>query len=282
MDIFQINELSNDTMNLSHDKFYDFLETVLNKDLSELFRLQAIRDISSLTSITVDQIIEILNYDVVELNPIKKALGFITIDGKFHLRLGYRNLLERLISLVKAKEKSYVKTYESTSDDFGNNMLVKLTEMWKQRSNLSHNTMNVPILIPWMKNIFENFKKEKNRFSYDNHIQQFALLLLILGGRNCYEFLRLNLPASLPHISNVELLMRNNEQKITECEFRFERIKEYARSNNCNYVFSSEDSTSSVCHIDYDAQLDCFIGFSSPLINGLPNQTSSGRTILSS
>lgn len=47
MDIFQINELSNDTMNLSHDKFYDFLETVLNKDLSELFRLQAIRDISS-------------------------------------------------------------------------------------------------------------------------------------------------------------------------------------------------------------------------------------------
>ena len=269
MDVFQINELTNDMMNLSHDKFYEFLEVVLSKDLCELLRLQAIRDMFSLSSVTVDQLIDILNYDIVELSSAKKALGFVTTGGKFHLRLGFRKSLERLTSLVKAKKNAPDKSHELIHDQWANDILIKLTDMWGHGSNLSH-TLNVPILIPWIKNIFENFKKEKNKFSYDNHIQQFALLLLILGGRNCYEFLRLNLPAALPHISNVELLMRNNELKITECEFRFQLIKEYTQSNNCDYVFSSEDSTSSICRVDYDAQSDCFLGFSSPLVNGLP------------
>ena len=175
----------------------------------------------------------------------------------FHLRLGFRKLLERLISLVKAKKNAPDKSYELIHDQWANDILIKLTDMWRHGSNLSH-TLHVPILIPWVKNIFEIFKKEKNKFSFDSHIQQFALLLLILGGRNCYEFFRLNLHASLPHISNVELLMRNNELKITECEFRFQLIKEYTQSNNCDYVFSSEDSTNSICRVDYDAQSDCF------------------------
>jgi len=54
-----------------------------------------------------------------------------------------------------------------------------------------------------------------------------------------------------------------------ECEFCFKLLEEYSRSNKFNYVFYSEDSTSSICRIDYDAQLNSFIGFSSPLIDGL-------------
>ncbi|CAF3933165.1 unnamed protein product [Rotaria sp. Silwood1] len=116
-----------------------------------------------------------------------------------------------------------------------------------------------------------NYLKKALGFVYDIHIQQFALLLFILGGRNCYEFLRLNLPGALPHnISNLELLMRNQEVRIIECEFRFKLLKEYSQSNNCNYIFSSEDCTSCICHIDYDVQLNSFIGFASPLIDGMP------------
>ncbi|CAF4551437.1 unnamed protein product, partial [Rotaria socialis] len=195
--------------------------------------------------------------------------GFVSTDGKFHLRIGFRVTLERLISLAKSKTNSYVKNYELKRDQLEHDLLGKLTEVWKQ-GPMSSGTSDIPILIPWMKNTFENFKKQKNKFTYDNLIQQFALLLFILGGRNCYEFLRLNLPAALPHVSNVELLMRNNEQKILECEFRFQLIKEYCKSNNCNYVFSSEDATRCISRIDYDAQSDSFIGFSSCLVNGLP------------
>ena len=75
-------------MNLSHDKFYEFLEVVLSKDLCELLRLQAIRDMFSLSSVTVDQLIDILNYDIIELSSVKKALGFVTTDGKFSSSIG--------------------------------------------------------------------------------------------------------------------------------------------------------------------------------------------------
>jgi len=51
-----------------------------------------------------------------------------------------------------------------------------------------------------------------------------------------------------------------------EYEFCFKLLEEYSRSNKFNYVFSSEDSTNSICRIDYDPQLNSFIGFSSPLI----------------
>ncbi|CAF3247872.1 unnamed protein product [Rotaria sp. Silwood2] len=269
MDIFQLEELTDDMMKLSHDNFYAFLQNTLNKDLCELFRIQAIRDMSSLSSITVDELIQILKFDVVELNSLKKALGFVSVDGNFHLRLGFRNLLERLLLLVKSKKNSSVRNLQLAHDHVEDYILKKLTELWNH-SFSSSNEVNVPIVIPWIKNIFENFKKSKNKFSYDDHIQQFALFLLILGGRNCYEFLRLNLPGALPHISNVESLMRNQETRIIECKFRFELLEEYSRSNNCNYVFSSEDSTSSICRIDYDAQINSFVGLSSPLIDGMP------------
>ena len=122
----------------------------------------------------------------------------------------------------------------------------------------------------WINNIFENLKKSKNKFSYDEYIQQFSLLLFILGGRNCYEFLRLNLPGTLPHVSNVELLMKKQDVRIVEYNFRFDLLRDYTQSNNCNYVFSAEDSTGSICRVEYDAHSNILIGFSAPLAHGVP------------
>ena len=127
-----------------------------------------------------------------ELSSIKRVLGFVSTDGKFHLRIGFRVALERLISLVKSKTNSYVKSCELKRDHLEHDLLDKITEIWKQ-GPMSSDMSDIPILIPWMKNTVANLKKQKNKFTYDNLIQQFALLLFILGGRNCYEFLRLDL-----------------------------------------------------------------------------------------
>lgn len=266
MDIFRIDELTDDMMNLSHDEFYQFLETALSRELCHLFRVQAIRDMSSLSNLTIDDITQVLNLNIISLNQLKESLGFMTIDGKFHLRLGFRNQLERLLLLVKSKSNSLSRDIESLNKQMNNDIHKKLAELWKRSSN---NT-DVPILIPWINNIRRNLEKTKNKFNYDDPIQQFALLLLIFGGRNCYEFLRLNLPAGLPHISNIELLIRKLEMRILEGEFRFQAMKEYVQASGLNYVYVGEDSTSSLVHIDYDAQTNCFIGFKPPLINGIP------------
>ncbi|CAF3764180.1 unnamed protein product, partial [Rotaria socialis] len=164
MDLFQLNELTDDMMNLCNNDFYNFLKNSLNKDLCELFRVQAIRHMTSLSSITIDQIIEILTLDIGDLNNLKKSLGFVTSDEKFHVRLDHRNLLERLLLLVKSKTNSSMKN-----------------------SDLS------------------------------NHL-----------------------------------------------------LKEYSRSTSCNYIFVAEDATRSISCIDYDVQSNSFIGFSAPLVNGVP------------
>ena len=190
----------------------------------------------------------------------------MTTDGKFHLRLGFQNQLDRLLMLVTSKKNSRARNIESHKKQMDNDIHQKLTELWKRSSN---NT-DVPILIPWINNILRNLEKTKNKFNYDDHIQQFALLLFIFGGRNCYEFLRLNLPAGLPHISNIESLIRKMEMRILEGEFRFQAMKEYVQVSGFNYVYVGEDSTSSLTHIDYDAQINSFIGFSPLLINGIP------------
>ena len=104
------------------------MNIVLNKDLSRLFRVQAIRETSSLSSLTVDELIEILNHDIVELHSIRE-FGFMSTDGKFHLRLVFRNLLEHLLSLVKLKKTSLIKSLELTQENTINDMgLRKLVE----------------------------------------------------------------------------------------------------------------------------------------------------------
>ena len=168
-------------MNLSYDKFYDFLDIVLNKDLSKLFQIQAIREMSSLSSITVVELIEILNHDIVELHSIREKIGFISPDGRFHLRLGFRKLLERLLSLVKLKKSSLTNNLELKQENATDDMCKKLINLWKEAPS-SSNDNNTPILILWINNIFKNLQKKKNKFSYDEYIQQFSLLLFILGG----------------------------------------------------------------------------------------------------
>ncbi|CAF5152503.1 unnamed protein product, partial [Rotaria magnacalcarata] len=218
---------------------------------------------SSLSSVTIDQLTQVFTFEIYELKGLKKSLGFTTSDGNFHLRLGHRKLLEHLLSLVHAKKAVSVKNRELSNNFIENDINKKLIELLKHQTPNLSDGYNVSILIPWIINIFQNLKTTKNKYSYDMHIQQFALLIYMLGGRNCYEFLRLNLSGSLPHISNMESLIRNQEMRMTESEFQFQLIKEHLKSNKCNYVFIAEDATSSICRIDYDATSNSFIGFSS-------------------
>ena len=130
----------------------------------------------------------------------------------------------------------------------------RLVDCWVKSKNPSSQS-EMPILLPLIANIFSNLKKMKNRYSYDAAVQQFALSLFILGGRNCYEFLRLNLPGAFPHSSNLESITGQKEMQMIEGELQFQLVGDYLRSNKCQYAFSCEDCTSaislipsSVCH----------------------------------
>ncbi|CAF5011343.1 unnamed protein product, partial [Rotaria magnacalcarata] len=92
----------------------------------------------------------------------------------------------------------------------------------------------------------------------------------ILGGKLTYEFIRLNLPGSLPHLSLLNSLISSSDSRISEGEFRFDQLQKHFDSLNVHYAFGSEDCTGIVKRIKYDSTTNAFTGFPSLLDRGVP------------
>ncbi|CAF1198328.1 unnamed protein product [Adineta ricciae] len=110
-----------------------------------------------------------------------------------------------------------------------------------------------------------------NNYRFYPVVNKFALILNILAGHNAYEFIRINLPGSLPSATTLKTFNQTINVQINECKFRFDSLKEYLNKTDSNYVFLSEDSTSVISCVSYDATTDCLIGFSPSLLNGIPS-----------
>ena len=133
MDILQINELTDEMMSLSNEQFYQFLDNYLGKDLCELFRIQAIRDMSSLSGLSLSDLIEVFNCDIVDLISLKAKLGFVSTDGRYHLRLGYTYLIERLLLLATLKKDSTQRNEDILDDTKKDDILERLVDFWVEK-----------------------------------------------------------------------------------------------------------------------------------------------------
>ncbi|CAF3733967.1 unnamed protein product, partial [Rotaria sp. Silwood1] len=118
--------------------------------------------------------------------------------------------------------------------------------------------------------IIYNLTKPSNHFRYSDSIKDFALSLYILGDKLTYEFVRLNLPGSLPNLTMLHSLISNSNLKITEAEFRFDELQNKFKNLNIQYAFGSEDMTSVIKKIKYDSIANTFVGFPTPLAHGIP------------
>ncbi|CAF4038593.1 unnamed protein product [Adineta steineri] len=109
-----------------------------------------------------------------------------------------------------------------------------------------------------------------NNYRYHDLVQRFALALYILGGKYTYDFVRLNLICALPCPTTITSLIKQSNFKLNESEFRFNFLQEHFISKNIKYSFVSEDSTAVVKKIVYDTATNSFVGFCTPLNNGIP------------
>ena len=115
-----------------------------------------------------------------------------------------------------------------------------------------------------------NLTKPNNHFRYSDSIKDFALSLYILGGKLTYEFVRLNLPGSLPNLTMLHSLISNSNMRISEAEFRFDELQSKLKNFNIQYAFGSEDMTSVIKKTKYDSIANTFVGFPIPLVHGIP------------
>ena len=92
-------------------------------------------------------------------------------------------------------------------------------------------------------NITSNLASDRNTFRYCDSVRNFALSFYIMGGKPTYEFIRLNLPGSLPNLSMLTASISDNRFKVTEGKFRFDAFRHYMNDVDVQYAFGSEDCT---------------------------------------
>ena len=173
----------------------------------------------------------------------------------------------------KMMKGGYFDTSADISFDFINkHPLLKSLVLWYQRVDHNHitNKDNYGFLNDSIDTVTSNLTKSKNHFRYSDIINRFAPSLYILGGKLTYEFMRLNLPGSLPNLAILNKLISNSNSKISEAEFRFDHLQKHCDNLNVQYVFCSEDATGVIKKIKYDSTAKTFNEFSTPLDSGAP------------
>lgn len=117
--------------------------------------------------------------------------------------------------------------------------------------------------------------KSPNRYRYSDEIEQFALVLSILGRRQVYEYARINLPGSLPSLTTLSTIFNQYREQLLEGEFRFDSMKNQFESMKVKYAFAAEDCTSVIRKVCYDGWSNSFVGFCPRLQNdGFPQLSS--------
>ncbi|UJR29459.1 hypothetical protein I4U23_010671 [Adineta vaga] len=202
-----------------------------------------------------------------ETADLKKKACFFDDDMKFMVRPGIKSNIEEFIDLLKRHfEVKLIK----------NNIILSNATMSTEHNNIGQCACGLtnfdiendryeskPFINIFLNNLLKNIKRPKNNFQFNDIIKKFASVLKILAGNNAYEFIRINLPGTFPSNTTLENYDGNINFELKECEFRFDMLKDYLKSIKSDYVFS-------LASVSYDTVNDCFIGFTSPLNNGLP------------
>ena len=144
-----------------------------------------------------------------------------------------------------------------------------------QNSTTAKGQESLTCLSSSIENLANNLVKSSNQNRYSTIVEEFAFALSMLGGRQAYEFIRINLPGSLPSMQKLSSLYNENREHLVEGAFRSEAMEDHFRTMNVNYAFVSEDCTGVVQKVSYDRQSNSFVGFCPPLENdGFPRASS--------
>ena len=273
------DSFTGNVFSLKNNAFYTFIEELVGQQIADILKFQSITSTQSL--IRNPNIFGIFNMKCTEPDflSIREKSCFQLDDGEFVVKIGLVNNLNYLLNFLqqqqqkKTMESSYVDANPDLSFDFINkHPLLKNLIFWYQLADHDRitNKDKHGFLKEFIDTITNNLPKPNNHFRYSDTIKNFALSLYILGGKLTYEFIRLNLPGSLPSLTMLNTLISSSNSKITEAEFRFDQLHKYFDNLNVLYAFGSEDATGVIKKIKYDSRTNTFNGFPAPLDRGVP------------
>ena len=232
-----------------------------------------IQEISSVDSLLgVESIFSFFNLKSQHLRPIKERIGFHFNDGSFNVKPGILYKVETLVRALNNLSEAHASTTASPMTVLFDTTLQKFPFLQKIINFLENaedsNNPELTLLYALIEDTFSNLIRPKHGYRYPDYIKRFGLILFILGGRNLYQFIYMNLPGSLPNVSTLQESIIDSLQELTEGNFRYELAAQYLAITQSKYVFCAEDCIRVIPKIVYDSRSNNFIGFPLPLCNG--------------
>jgi hypothetical protein len=262
---------------LKGNTFYDFLETTFSTEIKELAHAQGFSSAHSLLH-SRRNLLDFIHIDSDDSNLIafKKLAAFYDKNGAWTIKAGIQYDIDSIMSALRRAEHQQTTIRPEDSIIISTAILthfpwLKSLIIFCQNSMTVEDRNDLSFLSLFIENMANNLTKSSHHNRYSDPVEQFAFVLYVLGGRQAYEFFRINLPGSIPCPSTLSRLFNENREQLVEDEFRFDSMETYLKSMNIKYAFASEDCTGIIQKVCYDRQSNSFVGFCPPLQNnGFP------------
>lgn len=223
----------------SGDIFYNFVKKFVGEVEGEILQVQCIKNVQILLHVPdIFLFFQINNKNTTEL---KQQACFIGDDNQFIIRPGIKSNIERFINLLKRHHESKLAGTSSTSSSsttFNND---KISSCMCNSNNINmkaEDDQTKSFGDIFISNFFKNKQQSNNHYKFGDVVTKFASVLNVLVGHNGYEFIRLNLPGTLPSITTLNNYNRTLNLRLIECEFRFDLLKDYLDSIGSEFVFA--------------------------------------------
>lgn len=266
-----------DIFSLKTNEFYHYIESTFSFEIKELIRIQGFTSASSILH-SREHLLGLLDINSTDVNlvAVKRMIAFHQNDGTWKVKAGVRYDVDHLLSLLRQSRN------REESEQCDGSMFVSTDVLHRfswlksllafcQNESSSHNPHDLTFLLSFIENISNNLLSPPNRYRYSYAVEQFSFVLFLLAGRQGYEFVRLNLPGSLPSLSTLSSHFDQNREKLLQGQFRFDSMQTHFESTSVKYVFASEDCTGVIQKISYDRNSNSFVGFCPPLqTDGFP------------
>ena len=218
-------ELSDNVHTYRGKDFFNLVNQKRGEVVKDSMEVLSIDSVKTLLGIE-DDIFVFLKENCNALRSIKERACLCLDDGTFIVKPGLRIGLNRFLESLRAKSavSQFLKPATSLSD---NNSLLPDTLMSK-----TFEENNNSFLKNVIDTIASNKKKSKNNYRFNESIHSIAQALYILGGRNVYEFARVNLFGALPSIPSSENYLAVVSGKVIEGEFRYDVLHHIQASHD--------------------------------------------------
>ncbi|CAM2719861.1 unnamed protein product [Rotaria socialis] len=262
-------------LTLKGDEFFQFIKQLGGEILFEILYIQLIDSTEALMK--TNNILDMFQYDSPDINRLRNKICFSTVNGDYVLRSGVKAILLLLTNILNEKRKqlenSIIYQHQEQEQIYSkiinqNPLLESLINLYRQNDTLHDNESG--FLKLFIDCIMKNLNKSSNNYRYSKSVEEFAISLYILGSKITYEFVRLNLSPALPSMQKLNKIIFNSDLKISEAQFLFDKLNEHLNGIGVTYAFGVEDRTGIIQKINYDQRTNSFIGFSTPLVNGIP------------